>query len=618
MVKTVLPPRLLAAAPLLAGLASALPPPVHVPDLLSRRGEDDGLLSTSAGPPQGWWGNEDRSPELDDVTSSTFEQVLDHFSKEDGVTFGQRYFTSDRYVSEGGTGEDAVNFLCVGGEGPSLDASVLVNSVHCTGDMVELAKLLHEEHGWDVRMYALEHRYYGESIPSPKKGEGGLRSPKEGGDGPDGGDKKGDADFAHLSSRQAVLDIVNFVTSTDPHNRWVAFGGSYPGMLSAWSHLLHPSKIYAAVSSSSPLQVTLDFGRYNDRVASDLADADVGGSGECLAVVEGGHAQVAAALEADGKKSDPGSDPKSKSPGKKGGEVGLDKVAEMFDVCGGADTLRVERNRQIFAGWGLLRIPAQGNDPSCDGKVCNIEKLCGEILHLKKTNGKDGKERSDMEVLSEVRRMQSDDEAGGWMERQCQNVGWDDFVSYYSTPTRWNANDRSWQYQTCNEFGFYQTCEVDSSCPYAKGYHGIDMDLELCQRLFGIDPDEVRRRVDGTLTYYGGRSLMPSVGPSDGAASPNLVEDGDGRRRLLFVTGDVDPWSELAMSTGDSDHPVISVEGASHHYWTHEVKDTDGPNIAGARRRIHETVSGWLGVTSREGNASIDGRASGLVSPEMA
>lgn len=51
------------------------------------------------------------------MTSSTFEQVLDHFSKEDGVTFGQRYFTSDRYVSEGGTGEDAVNFLCVGGEG---------------------------------------------------------------------------------------------------------------------------------------------------------------------------------------------------------------------------------------------------------------------------------------------------------------------------------------------------------------------------------------------------------------------------------------------------------------------------------------------------------------------
>lgn len=219
-----------------------------------------------------------------------------------------------------------------------------------------------------------------------------------------------------------------------------------------------------------------------------------------------------------------------------------------------------------------------------------------------------------MEVLSKVRRMQPDRKDG-----ECQNVYWDSFVEYYSTPTPQNANDISWQYQTCNEFGFYQTCEVDSSCPYARGYHGIDMDLELCQKLFGIGPDEVRRNVEGTLEYYGGRSLMPKVGPSDfSGASPELIEDGAGRRRLLFVTGDVDPWTELAMAAGDSDHPVISVEGASHHYWTHKVKDTDGPRIVDARRRIHETVSGWLGVTSREGSAGFDGRASGLVSLETA
>ena len=138
--------------------------------------------------------------------------------------------------------------------------------------------------------------------------------------------------------------------------------------------------------------------------------------------------------------------------------------------------------------------------------------------------------------------MQSDD-------GECQNVGWEDFVSYYSEPTGYNANDRAWLYQTCNEFGFYQTCESDSSCPYARGYHGVDMDLELCERLFGIGPDEVRKRVEGTLAHYGGRSLVPGA------------EGADGRRRLLFVTGDVDPWTELAMSEGDSDHPVISVEG---------------------------------------------------------
>jgi len=109
------PRRLLLAALLLAGLASALPPPVHAPDLLSRLDELGGSprLSSSAGDDQ------DSSPgaEHGDVNASTFEQVLDHFSKEDGRTFVQRYFSSDRYASGKGTGEDAVNFLCVGGEG---------------------------------------------------------------------------------------------------------------------------------------------------------------------------------------------------------------------------------------------------------------------------------------------------------------------------------------------------------------------------------------------------------------------------------------------------------------------------------------------------------------------
>lgn len=48
--------------------------------------------------------------------------------------------------------------MCVGGEGPPLDYLVLVSSVHCN-DMVELAP----KHG--ALLVALEHRYYGPSMP---------------------------------------------------------------------------------------------------------------------------------------------------------------------------------------------------------------------------------------------------------------------------------------------------------------------------------------------------------------------------------------------------------------------------------------------------------------------
>lgn len=40
--------------------------------------------------------------------------------------------------------------------------------------------------------------------------------------------------------------------------------------------------------------------------------------------------------------------------------------------------------------------------------------------------------------------------------------------------------------------------------------------------------------------------------------------------------------------------PTFMAEGASHHFWTHEVKDTDGPFVNNAREYIYKTVKNWL------------------------
>jgi hypothetical protein len=82
-----------------------------------------------------------------DVEELRIEQKLDHHPSAEqpasSLTLSQRYFYSSRYVNASST-DHALAFLCVGGEGPSLDKSVLVDSVHCTGDMLELAaKLFH-------------------------------------------------------------------------------------------------------------------------------------------------------------------------------------------------------------------------------------------------------------------------------------------------------------------------------------------------------------------------------------------------------------------------------------------------------------------------------------------
>jgi serine protease 16 len=231
-----------------------------------------------------------------------------------------------------------------------------------------LAEKLYKEHHWDVHLFALEHRYYGESFPVA---EDTSREEEE-----DGGDDIPDYnDLTYLSSRQAVRDIIQFVQSPEVSNhldgesstniQWITFGGSYPGMLSAWSRLLYPDIIYGAVSNSAPVQAQLDFRQYHNHVAWDLADKAVGGSDECHRIVVEGHEQIVNALEG-----------KSFPDEQYAGEDRMEYIADLFNVCDGADTLKANRrNIEVLIGDGIISVPSQENDPSCEQEFCNIQKV---------------------------------------------------------------------------------------------------------------------------------------------------------------------------------------------------------------------------------------------------
>lgn len=213
-----------------------------------------------------------RAPPSDDPRERWLEQRLDHFNvlaatETGATTWLQRYFVNDTLWD----GRGPV-FLCVGGEGPPLEPTVVVTGdLHCA-DMVSLAV----RHG--ALIVALEHRYYGASLPVP------------------------DFSTAHmqwLSSRQALGDIAHFHTFLSgqyaldrQRNRWVAWGGSYPGMLAGWSRLKFPHLIAAAVASSAPVRAEANMQGYNNVVASALASADIGGSAACLAAVRAAFAEL--------------------------------------------------------------------------------------------------------------------------------------------------------------------------------------------------------------------------------------------------------------------------------------------------------------------------------------
>ena len=136
-----------------------------------------------------------------------------------------------------------------------------------------------------------------------------------------------------------------------------------------------------------------------------------------------------------------------------------------------------------------------------------------------------------------------------------------------------------WGWQTCTEFGFYQTCEIGSICFYTQGLNLLpDMD-DFCKVDYGIAQEQIARSIDATNAFYG-------------ADRPDLAHNAS---RIMYVNGDVDPWSGLSILKALSkDLPTLIVQGASHHAWTHPTYSTDQASVVTARRMIRQQVSAWL------------------------
>ena len=514
----------------------------------------------------------------DDVEEQYFTQRLDHFDPTNsGQTYQQRYFVSRRYVSSPDDDDSTASsnpplvFLCVGGEGPGFTKSVLVDSVHCTGDMIELASQLSTKYERSVYMFALEHRYYGKSFPNfSSESENDSEDDDHGED-----DSPPDLTIPrlkYLSSRQALEDLANFVQSktqeilneesssgritdatTEKVIKWVTFGGSYPGYMAANARLKYPHLIYASVSNSAPLDLKVDFPQYYEKVGFDLRYSKIGGSELCYNIVKQGHQQAVSLLQENST-----------------------KLASMFNVCNPTTALITKNDQGMLLGDGLIHIPAQSNDPSCDGdddSLCDIGRLCGYMTEKFADSGDGDSQRTELEILADVAvNKQRRDEAES---TGCMTVDWQETLKELAKPHADSFGTRSWLWQTCTEFGFYQTCQED--CPYASFYHLVDMDLEICKFAYNIT--NVYENVQSSIDYYGGLDIA------------------SGGSRVLSVNGDVDPWSMLGLTESPKySLPTAMVKGASHHFWTHPVKDTDSTEVQHVREYIYSVIKDWLDI----------------------
>ncbi|MEO2169498.1 MAG: S28 family serine protease [bacterium] len=456
------------------------------------------------------------------------DQLVDHFDDANDSTWKQRYYVNDTHFD--GTGPV---FLCVGGEGPPLTSETVVTGAQHCAVMVSLAK---EVGGLIV---AVQHRFYGKSAPAPTLSTENLQ---------------------WLSAPQALADIARLhdVLADDydlsDANRWVSFGGSYPGMLAAWLRTQYPELFHAAVSSSAPVQARVNMQGYANVMGRSLAAPIVGGSDACVEVFGTAFATF-------------------------GQDVGTQESRETlytdFNICtsdADPDPLTNTNNQFQLLDDLMDTYPIQSNDPNCTEDACNIQKSCDDYM-LNATHGEP------LERLAALFEVNAGEDCTS-VDYQEESIAPLEDISLDAGP--WPI--RSWLYQTCAEFGFYQTCDPDTECPFTKVPHinNVNVSVAQCETLFGMDAAQVQANVDATNAFFGGWDVPGT--------------------RILSVSGSIDPWHSLSLCRApDCPAPAgqaaLWVDGASHHFWTHApgfyVPPLAEP-VAAAQEAIKLQVVEWL------------------------
>ena len=367
-------------------------------------------------------------------------------------------------------------------------------------------------------LVGIEHRFYGDSIP----GDGTLSTANL---------------KQYLSADQALADYAAVISHVKaqyntPSSKVVTFGGSYSGSLSAWMRQKYPHIVHAALASSAPVLAQLDFPEYFEVLKAAVGD-------ECAGRIHAATGRVEALLAtAEGKA----------------------QLERDFRTCTDIGGPEDEVTFLESLADGTAGVVQYSDDANAMGRGYNIARMCSVICA-----GSDPYAAFVNFTLDYM----------AFTGEECTAASHADEVKELrnTDPTAPGAAGRSWYFQTCAEYGYYQTIEADDM-PFSKR---IDLKhfLQLCSEAYDIDAAAPAVSVNYTNVYYGGRNPHSS--------------------RIVFTNGSVDPWHALGnIEDFDEAMPVFYVKGTAHCADLYKSTPEDIPGLTAARTKTWEKLSQWL------------------------
>lgn len=448
------------------------------------------------------------------VQTLWFDQWLDHNDPTNPTTWKQRYYVNDEFFKNAnGTGPV---FLMIGGEGEATERWMTQGA------------WIHYAQQFGALCFQLEHRFYGKSHPTEDLSTKNL---------------------AYLNSEQALADLAYFIEAMNEKynlnrgNRWIAFGGSYPGSLAAWVREKYPYLVHGAISTSGPLLAKIDFKEYFEVVVNSLKRY----SAECVEDVQTAMSQIETLLKH---------------------MIGQRNLNEKFKLCDPVER-SISNDLDISSLFEAIASNFAGvvqynKDNSPHAKL-TIDDVC-DVMVNKSIGAPVSRLAAVNAMVMEQNKQDCLDFVYEKTIKQMQNTSWDSDVA---------SGARQWIYQTCNEFGFYQTSDNPKSV-FGDRFPA-DFFVRQCVDVYGrrFDALALNRAIYRTNTNYG--ALNPST------------------TNVLYVHGSIDPWHRLGLTdSNDVNMPTIFIDGTAHCANMYEPKEDDFPQLKSARTQISSFIGTLL------------------------
>ena len=329
------------------------------------------------------------------IKAKQFQQLIDYDDPLSG-TFNQRYYIDESYS----TSNDSPVFFHICGEA-SCEKRALDGAIR-TYAQKHHAKLI-----------ALEHRYYGESLPHPSYSTKNLR---------------------HLSTKLALADLAYFQQQISKNQnwtgKWVAFGGSYAGSLSAYYRLKYPHLVVGALASSAPVMAKENFFEYDAQMTKAVGE-------QCAGKIRQAVTEIEEAL----------SDPVKKEQIKKlfiANEINndIDFIYMVADI--GAFAVQYGMKNDFCSALIESTSPLQGY----------ANYACYLFDHYKMSPA---------------------------------SLTFESAISENPKDYKPGSGSRQWLYQSCSEYGYWQNANPDKNQSTRSALINPAYHKKVCQRLFGLE-----------------------------------------------------------------------------------------------------------------------------------